>query len=90
MSGPPPIGSQSEADPSQKLMFYALITPLFPSIVCFIFLFYNFILNRQILMKPTNRFFIYLLVISFIQVSNISYFLIFFQQNLTKIPFYFR
>jgi hypothetical protein len=61
MSGPPP-GSHGQPDPSQKIMFYALIIPLFPSVLCFIFLFYNFIRNREILMKPTNRFFIYLFV----------------------------
>jgi hypothetical protein len=71
MPGPPP-GSHGQPDPSQKIMFDVLIIPLFPSVVCFIFLFYNFIRNRQIRMKPTNRFFIYLLIISSIQVCHIS------------------
>jgi hypothetical protein len=57
-------------DDSPEAMFYLLTTLIIPSIICFIFLFYNFIRLPNLRTKPTNLFIICLLIINFIHVSS--------------------
>jgi hypothetical protein len=57
-------------DESTDVMFYLLTTLIIPSMICFLFLFYNFIRLPQLRTKPTNLLIICLLVINFIHVSS--------------------
>jgi hypothetical protein len=68
-------GSQSDPnsfDVSPEIMFYLLITLVIPSIICSLFLFYNFIRLPQLRTKPSNLLIICLLTINFIHVSYLS------------------
>jgi hypothetical protein len=67
--------SQSDSDSfdvSPEIMFYLLITLVIPSIICSLFLFYNFIRLPQLRTKPSNLLIICLLTINFIHVSYLS------------------
>ena len=57
-------------DESPDGMFYLLTTLIIPSMICFLFLFYNFIRLPQLRTKPTNLLIICLLMINFIHVSS--------------------
>ncbi len=64
--------SRSDRDPfdeSEEVMFRLLATLTIPSILCFVFLFYNFIRLPQLRTKSTNLFIICLLIINFVHVS---------------------
>jgi hypothetical protein len=56
-------------DESQEIIFYLLITLVIPSIICFLFLFYNFIRLPHLRIKQSNLLLICLLIINFIHVS---------------------
>ncbi len=67
--------SQSDSDSSDdspKIMFDLLVTLVIPSIICFLFLFYNFIRLPQLRNKPSNILIICLLIVNFIHVSYLS------------------
>ncbi len=67
-------GSQPDidsSDESPETMFYLLATLVIPSIVCFLFLFYNFIRLPNLRTKPSNRLIICLLINNFIHVSDL-------------------
>ncbi len=56
-------------DESPEVMFYLLTTLVIPSIICFLFVFYNFIRLSHLRVKPSNLLIIFLLIINFIHVS---------------------
>ena len=56
-------------DESPEVMFYLLTTLIIPSIICFLFLFYNFIRLPQLRIRSSNLLIICLLIINFIHVS---------------------
>jgi hypothetical protein len=58
-------------DESPEAMFYLLATLVIPSIICFLFLFYNFIRLPNLRTKPNNRLIICLLINNFIHVSDL-------------------
>jgi len=65
-------GSQPDMntyDESPEVMFYLLTTLVIPSIICFLFVFYNFIRLSHLRVKPSNLLIIFLLIINFIHVS---------------------
>jgi len=64
-----PFNNGSEA------MFYLLVTLVIPSILCFLFVFYNFIRLPNLRTKPSNLLIICLLIINFIHVSCLSFFI---------------
>ncbi|UJR37592.1 hypothetical protein I4U23_030290 [Adineta vaga] len=55
-------------DESPEILFYLLTTLVIPSILCFIFIFYNFIRLPQLRGKSTNLSIICLLIINFIHI----------------------
>lgn len=58
------------SDESPEIIFYLLITLLIPSIICFLFLFYNFLRLSHLRLKSSNFLIICLLSINFIHVSH--------------------
>jgi hypothetical protein len=52
------------------MMFYILISLLWPSIACALFLLYHFIHSAHLRNKPRNRIILCLIVVNFIQVSS--------------------
>ena len=62
-------------DESPEIMFYLLIPLVIPSIVCSLFLFYNFLRLPHLRTRPSNFLIICLLIINFIHVnhSNLSF-----------------
>jgi hypothetical protein len=59
-------------DESPEIMFDLLVTLVIPSIICSLFLFYNFIRLPQLRNKPSNLLIICLLIVNFIHVSYFS------------------
>lgn len=59
-------------DESPEIMFYLLIPLVIPSIICFLFLFYNFLRLPHLRARPSNFLIICLLIINFIHVSHRS------------------
>ena len=57
-------------DESPEIMFYLLISLVIPSIVCFLFLFYNFLRLPNLRARPSNFLIICLLIINFIHVNQ--------------------
>ncbi|CAF0977361.1 unnamed protein product [Rotaria sordida] len=73
-------------DQSPEVMLYLLITLVIPSIICFIFLFYNFIHLPHLRSKSSNLFIISLLIINFIHIlTDLPFRLYYLSQN--QVPF---
>ena len=65
--------SNSNSNPSDETsegMFYFLASLVIPSIICFLFLFYNFIRFPQLRKKSSNILIICLLILNFTHVSS--------------------
>ena len=84
-------GSQAQVslfDETPDAMFYLLATLVIPSLLCFLFLFYNFFRLPHLIKKSTNFFIISLLTINFIHVSYSSSFTLSDSSSFSLISYY--